>query len=264
MAHIHLVSTITEVKKLRSFLKQSKQSQIRSNIERNHIRAVIFSWYKNHRKELIRVIPENQLSEVDKIFKEVLELSEKQPSRQKINDLLKKLSNNLIKTQGSVLTAPTDNSQSIIPIFSELITNDEMRDILKRRWGEVEKCLLAGASLSATVMMGGILEGLLMAKVNAFSNASKLFKCNSIPLDSKTKKKIPLNKWTLKTYIEVAYEMGWIGKVAKRVGVVLRDYRNYIHPQKELTHGIHISSEDARIFWSITSVLANELLQHRA
>ena len=69
MAHNHLVSTITEVKKLRSFLKKSKQSQIRSNIERDHIRAVIFSWYENHRKELIRAIPEEQLSEVDQIFK---------------------------------------------------------------------------------------------------------------------------------------------------------------------------------------------------
>ena len=135
-----------------------------------------------------------------------------------------------------------------------------MRDILERRWIEIEKCLSADASLSATVMMGGILEGLLMAKVNTFANTNKLFKCNSIPSYSNTQKKMPLNKWTLKTYIEVAYEMGWIGEVAKKVGVVLRDYRNYIHPQKELTHGIHISSKDARIFWSITSALANELL----
>ena len=124
MANNHLVSTITEVKKLRSFLKKSKQSQIRSNIERDHIRAVTFSWYENHRKELIRVIPEDQLSEVDQIFEKVLELSEKQPSRQKINDLLKKLSTNLIKIQSSVLTSSTNISQSI-PTFSKLVTNKE-------------------------------------------------------------------------------------------------------------------------------------------
>ena len=259
MTHDHLVSTITEVKKLRSLLKKSKQAQIRSNIERDHIRAVISSWHQNHREALTSVIPTDHLIEIDKSFIEISELSEKLPSRQKTDQLLKKLSTKLIKTKSQVLVAPLKKSENI-PNFSKLISDEKMQNILKNRWIEIEKCLSVDASLAATVMMGGILEGLLMAKVNSFSNIKELFKCNSVPVNSRTKKKIPLSEWTLKVYIDVAYEMDWIGNAAKKVGEVLRDYRNYIHPQKEFTHRIHISSKDARIFWSITSSLANELL----
>jgi len=34
-------------------------------------------------------------------------------------------------------------------------------------------------------------------------------------------------------------------------GRSFRDYRNYIHPQKELSHGINISAGDARTLWEI-------------
>lgn len=259
MTHEHLVSTITEVKKLRALLKKSKQAQIRSNTEKTHIRAVASSWYQNHRKTLINVLPKDQLAEIDKIFNEVLELAEKLPSRKKTNQLLKQLSTKLIKNQSQTLVDISKTPENI-PNFSKLISDEKMQNILKNRWTEIERCLSVDASLAATVMMGGILEGLLMARVNSFSDINKLFKCNSIPSDSTTKKKLPLSKWTLKIYIDVAYEMGWIGNVAKQIGEVLRDYRNYIHPQKELTHKIYISPEDTRIFWSITSSLANELL----
>jgi len=46
---------------------------------------------------------------------------------------------------------------------------------------------------------------------------------------------------------------GWIlgtGEVEEG-GRSFRDYRNYIHPQKELSHGINISAGDARTLWEI-------------
>ena len=44
------------------------------------------------------------------------------------------------------------------------------------------------------------------------------------------------------------------------MGVVLRDYRNYIHPAKELSHGIQIGPEDSKLFWSVFKSLANQIL----
>ena len=32
----------------------------------------------------------------------------------------------------------------------------------------------------------------------------------------------------------------------------MRDYRNYIHPQKELSHGISLVQADAQMLWKIT------------
>ncbi len=81
------------------------------------------------------------------------------------------------------------------------------------------------------------------------------------PLDSKTKKALKLQKWTLKHYIDVAHELSWIRKSAKDVGVTLRDYRNYIHPEKELKHGIVLTDQDSRMFWVVFCALAEQVIE---
>jgi hypothetical protein len=40
----------------------------------------------------------------------------------------------------------------------------------------------------------------------------------------------------------------------------LRDYRNYIHPEKERSHGVTLSPDDATMFWEATKTLSRELL----
>jgi hypothetical protein len=48
---------------------------------------------------------------------------------------------------------------------------------------------------------------------------------------------------------------------AKDVSVVLRDYRNYIHPQKELSHGVSLTTPDAQILWEIGKSISRQLLK---
>jgi hypothetical protein len=178
-----------------------------------------------------------------------------------VSKLLKDLHQKLVTNQDLTLTKHTGlATQHAIPSFSSLISDRKMQEILERRWRETEFCIGANANLAATVMMGGLLEGLLLAKVNSYADKATLFKCKSIPNDQKTGKKAELSKWTLNIYLDVAHEMGWIGKAAKDVGVVLRDYRNFIHPQKEYSHGVVVSPDDVRIFWSIAAALTKELL----
>src|SRR5216683_1057185 len=70
-----------------------------------------------------------------------------------------------------------------------------------------------------------------------------------------------LKDWTLQDYIGVAHELKWITVAAKDVGVVLRDYRNYIHPQKELSHGVSLTTPDAVILWEIGKSISRQLLK---
>src|SRR6266508_3631639 len=58
-----------------------------------------------------------------------------------------------------------------------------------------------------------------------------------IPIDQRTKKPLPLPEWTLRPYIDVAHEICWITRSGKDVAAVLRDYRNYVHPEKQRSHG---------------------------
>ena len=134
-----------------------------------------------------------------------------------------------------------------------------MKMILEKRWTECVTCVAAGAPLAATVMIGGLLEGLLLARVNSENNKAPIFMAAATPKDRQNKT-LGLKDWTLQDYIGVGHELKWITVAAKDVAVVLRDYRNYIHPQKELSHGISLTIPDAVILWQIGKSIARQLL----
>ena len=65
----------------------------------------------------------------------------------------------------------------------------------------------------------------------------------------------------MKDYLDVAKELGWIRQSAKDVGQVLRDYRNYIHPEKELSHDITVIAEDTAMFVNVFSSIAEQIIK---
>jgi hypothetical protein len=77
-----------------------------------------------------------------------------------------------------------------------------MQRILQRRWDEVQRCIAVKANLAATVMMGGLLESLLLARINVSPNKAAVFKAKRAPRD-KNDKVVPLPDWKLIHMVEV-------------------------------------------------------------
>ena len=108
--------------------------------------------------------------------------------------------------------------------------------------------------------MGAILEALLLARINKMADKSSVFSSKCAPKDKGGKTR-PLQEWTLNSYIDVAHDLRWIGKASRDIGIVLRDYRNFIHPEKELSQGISVSEPDCRMFGAILVALAEEIIK---
>ena len=121
-------------------------------------------------------------------------------------------------------------------------------------------CQRVGADLAATVMLEGLLEALFLARINRLTSLAPVFTAAAAPKD-KAGKPRPLKEWGLKDYLDVGKELGWIRQSAKDVGQVLRDYRNYIHPEKELSHGITVVAEDTAMFVSVFSSIAEQIIK---
>jgi hypothetical protein len=153
-----------------------------------------------------------------------------------------------------------DNTDDIAPDFAPLAGNQAMRDILTRRWHECRKCVKADAHLAAIVMMGGLLEALFVARANKMSDKGTLIAAAAAPKDKTTRKVMNYQEWMLDSYIKVGYELKWISESAMAVADVLKEYRNYIHPAKELRHGVVLAFNDSAIFWQVTKALARQLL----
>lgn len=153
-----------------------------------------------------------------------------------------------------------DGNLSPPPDFSQLVSDNKMKDILNRRWRECQVCIQAGAHLAATVMMGGLLEGLFVARQNRMDK-KLLIEAKTAPKDRKDNGKVKaLDRWTLNDYIEVGHELGWITSSGRKVSAALRDYRNFIHPSQEYKDGAVISLHDTQIFWELTKTLAQQIL----
>lgn len=101
------------------------------------------------------------------------------------------------------------------PDFSPLVQDAAMQEILNRRWAECLVCIAHAAPLSATVMMGGLVEALLLARVNREANKAPIITANTAPRD-KSGKTLMLTEWTLKGFLDVAHELNADAPLSKR------------------------------------------------
>jgi hypothetical protein len=249
-------SILEDLAKLGRVIAPIRTPQIRSVEARGHIKAVAMAWFHNYRGS----VSGQDLTSIDDGFQQLLTASEKLPSAKKIRSLMKGLRSKMVLLQTAVVAAGTSQSPTDLPPTFAAVSDPVMRQILSRRWSECVACLGAGAPLAATVMMGGMLESLFLARVNRESNQAAIFISKAAPKDGKTQKPKSLREWGLSDYIAVAHELKWISKAASDVSGVLREYRNYIHPTKELGIQSSLSTQDARMFWSVVKELSGQIL----
>jgi hypothetical protein len=255
-----IYQAIKDSERIRAATRKRTTVQVRGS-ERDAIRATALTWFQTHEPKLTAIFSPVELKPVDEIYQRVVEASHKDSARagyvtafKDVHDSLVQLRSGNMKKLASVATADTP------PDFSKLIADAAMQSILQKRWTECVICMTYGAPLAATVMVGGLLEGLLLARINHESNQAPIFTAAAAPKD-RNNNPLSLKDWTLQHYIGVAHELKWITVAAKDVGVVLRDYRNYIHPQKELSHGVSLTTPDAQILWEVGKSISRQLLK---
>ena len=257
-----VVSVIDEaigsVTRLRTVLHKGYSRQVRNSEERSLVKATARAWFVAHRPSLAGFQNNPTFESIDQYFATLLEWADQNTTRTKYRDLLQTIKADLIRLRSTgVLVPPPINPQR--PEFGALIADPRMLGILERRWAETLACKRAGAHLAATVMLGGLLEALFLARINRLSNLAPVFTAKVAPKgkDGKTK---ALKEWGLKDFLDVAQELGWIRQSAKDVAEVLRDYRNYIHPEKELSHGITVDAQDTTMFVGVFCSIAEQIV----
>lgn len=115
--------------------------------------------------------------------------------------------------------------------------------IVERRLIEARTALGAGAHLSVVFLCGSLLEAAL---IGAYWKDPKKF--NQSPSAPKRKGKVPpIADWKLVELINVAENCGVISPDVKQFSHGMRDFRNYIHPAKELDSGFTPDGHTAKL-----------------
>jgi hypothetical protein len=261
-------AAIASIESLQKILKRQTSKQVGSDEEKQIAKATALAWFNNHRPIVAAILGDDQLKPLDDRYRALIAATTKASVRTKYLTIIKDLKKLFATVQTDhvlVLAAVPASAQALTPDtapkFDSLIADPKMQTILTKRWQECSVCVGSGAPLAATVMMGGLLEGLLLAKINQLPNKTSVFSAVATPIDPKTGKALQLKEWTLKNYIDVAHELGWITKTTKDIGEVVRDYRNFIHPQKELSHGIVLEAGDAKMLWEVAKSITLQILK---
>lgn len=251
-----------EIEKLQKLFKKSSSRQISSKDEKDILKAVAITWFHTHRIILIASVTENLVKHIDNSYQDILSSADKSPLRQKCFSLFKQVRTDLHKLRNENITsivAPVAKTVDTVPNFSKLVADVEMQKILASRWDECIKCVEHNAPLAAVVMMGGLLETLLLSKINSLSSPAPVYTAKLAPKNPKGQT-LALKEWGLRNYIDVAHELKWITQTEKDLGAVLMDYRNYIHPFKQKAYGVFLLPSDARILWELCKSISKQLI----
>lgn len=83
-------------------------------------------------------------------------------------------------------------------------------------------------------------------------------KSSSAPKD-KNKEVYPLGNWKLSNLIDVACDLKFFGENMKKLSHVLREYRNYIHPYKQIKLKFDPDMDTAEICVRALSIVMRDL-----
>jgi hypothetical protein len=252
-----------EIEQARKRVAQKKAKQITIAADRDYLKSVAYAWFHSHRPSLAGSVKDEVLDPVDTPLRAMLDATAKASAKSTYLESLKEAKEAITALRGDILVprqTPATQGLESPPDFAALAADPTMKGILERRWNESQRCVQASAPLAATVMMGGLLEALFVARANLLSDKGPLIRASAAPKDRKTGKTIPLQDWKLSQYIDVAAELTWISQSGRDVADVLREYRNYIHPEKERAHGVNLNGHDSKMFWAVTKSLTEQLL----
>jgi len=146
------------------------------------------------------------------------------------------------------------------PDFSKLTgTVPGLNEEIGNRWREVQKCIHVEAFTSAIIIMGSILEGLLIARIQL--EISRAYQSSMYPKDWKTQKPLNLHDCTLAALIDIATDIGWLKADRGKFSHALRDSRNVVHPWQAVISKANFDGSTCRTSWSVLDAAVADLLE---
>lgn len=150
--------------------------------------------------------------------------------------------------------------QSFSVNVTQLGLDSRLIDIISLRLKEAEACVKKDAPLSAVIMIGSILEGILLGIASSYPRLFNQAQC--APKDEAgTVRKFP--DWTLNNFIDVAFEIGFLKRDVKKFSHVVRDFRNYIHPYSQMISQFSPDKQTALICLQVLKAAICQIGEYR-
>ena len=165
-----------------------------------------------------------------------------------VSSALTLISSGAVQTKKRIIRAPD--------VSRITATMPGLKELIEERWFEAQKCQHIGASLSAVVLMGSILEGLLLSRVSP--NMPKACRASKAPRDRNNKVRA-IQNWSLNSLIDVAVEIGWLKSDRGKFSHALRESRNVVHPWVHISQKASYDKATCRTCWEVLLASVDDL-----
>ncbi|MCY4657786.1 MAG: hypothetical protein OXC80_13355 [Gammaproteobacteria bacterium] len=177
----------------------------------------------------------------------------------KVREITHRLTNNHNVVMSSRSVDDFLAREFTIPDLEKLPVDLSISNIIRSRLDEAQSVLRVGACLSAIILWGSVLEAVLLG--SAQEDPVRFNKAKASPKTLGTVK--PFNNWNLSQFIDVAYEIGIIGPDVKEFSQGLREFRNFIHPKKQLESNFKPDDHTAGISFQVLKAALADLTGNR-
>jgi hypothetical protein len=134
-------------------------------------------------------------------------------------------------------------------------------EIIKLRIKEVEICINNEAPLSAVILIGSIMEGILLGM--AITYQRKFNQSSISPKEKDTNKVKKFYAWKLSEFIDVATDIGLLKQDVKKFSHFVRDFRNYIHPYEQISSKFTPDKQTALICFQVLKAAISQINSFR-
>lgn len=162
---------------------------------------------------------------------------------------------NLNRDEGILqISFPTESDNR----FSRLGLEPSFAENINNRWVEMNICADSGVYLACIILLGSVLEGLLLARLQR--DIKLAMTSARAPRDNRSGSTKSLNDWTLQDYIAVSVDVGFIPKSIEKHIHELRDSRNLVHPNKQIASNIIADEPLYRISREVAETIIDALV----
>ena len=157
-------------------------------------------------------------------------------------------------------TAEELDAEFVVPNIQKLPVDADVVPIVEARLREIRVVLSAGAHLSVIFLCGSVLEAVLLGA--ARQDAARFNQANATPNTAGGSPR-RFYEWSLAQLIDVACEVGVLKLDIKKFSHGLRDFRNYIHPNEQMTSGFTPDEHTAKVCFQVLKAALADLAGER-
>jgi hypothetical protein len=135
-------------------------------------------------------------------------------------------------------------------VFS-FINDSNLRGIIERDFAEVQRAYISECWKSVIILSGGTIEAILTDLL--LQNSVQTFSSSAAPNQK------DITRWNLSDLINICVDLDLISHGVEKLSHPIREYKNLVHPGRELREKLMFDAEEARIALEVLNIVCRDL-----